>query len=199
MSAAHDNIKSAQSIVSMAALILGGVWAYNEFVRERPQYPRAEVEIASVTPVELPGGLTLLRSDVVVSNAGSVAFTIDQALLKVERVLPLGSGCDDSTDDPSRCLADRGLAIPVDRERDAPRFEWPTIVYWKGPVGPLFLEPGETHLVDLEVTIPSDISVVRIYVHMNNKRLAEERPRIGWNTSTYFDLRSADDGTQDPQ
>jgi len=169
----------------MVALIVGGSWAYNEFVRERPHFPRAAVEIASIDVVQLPGGSSILRADIVLANVGEVLLKVDKALFKVEQIFPLVPPCEPSQD----CLSARGLVVPQDRRNSSPRLKWPTIVYFEGTISQVLLEPGERQTVPFETIVPTSVETVRVYAYFQNRQLAEPDQNIGWTASRYFDLK----------
>jgi hypothetical protein len=64
-----SEIQSIQSIVAIVAVLVGGFWTYNLFVKERKPYPHAIIE-QHVTHVKYSEGINLLRLDIEFTNTG---------------------------------------------------------------------------------------------------------------------------------
>jgi hypothetical protein len=77
---ALDNVKTAaaafQAVVTAVAIVVGGVWAYFKFVKERTYRPRLEVGMAGEwCDVQ---GTRLLHARVTVKNIGTSVVTLRQ-------------------------------------------------------------------------------------------------------------------------
>lgn len=206
-----QKIQSVQSAVSVVALLVGGAWAYNEFIRERPDRARAEIEIASIQRLALSSDKILIRTDVRISNSGRVQIQIDDVLYKIEQVLP---ACDSERDVPPGCYRDPMLDADVHaKDRNASRINWPDIAVFRGNVGgKMLLEPGEGQSVEFEFIVPADVQAVRVFAYIQNEALCtvsaskkrndavstgsrkngQDRVSsecIGWTASALYDVR----------
>lgn len=181
-----DWVDIVQSIVTIVAVIVGGIWTYQLFIKERRDYPHANVE-HKVSHLALPEKKRLLRVGLELTNAGSSLMDIDQAIIRIQQVLPVTS----CVGDP---CAERQLKdASADVQRKDDRFAWPLIAE-RNVTANIEIEPGEKQSLDYEFVIPVTVKAVRIYTYFRNQHRSSKRKEIGWYLSSYYDFATSPDG-----
>ncbi len=156
----------------LAAILVGGWWAYTRFIRQREEFPRATLE-QIVTHRELGPEHTFLRVAVKIDNVSTVLLSTDQVRTDVYQVLPV-------TQDVSEALAE-GRLVP-DGEREA---GWPCVASYEG-AGPGQIEPGEGDEFGFDFVIPTQLAAVFIYSYIKN--VTQEGRELGWGVTSLYDL-----------
>lgn len=64
-----EKVDAVQGIVTTVAILVGGLWTYNFFIKERQDYPHANIE-QKLSHVVLSERVNLLRVGIEVSNTG---------------------------------------------------------------------------------------------------------------------------------
>jgi hypothetical protein len=135
LAGALDTAKTASdifaSVVTSAALIVGGVWAYFRFVKERTYRPRIDVYMGGEWVGVAGEGLLLLR--VRVKNIGAAVVDLRQE----------GTGL--------KLSCDRGA-----RSKPPAAVAWKTLRVFTILSEHAWIEPGETISDDLLVRLPID-------------------------------------------
>ena len=178
-------LEIVQAFVTIGAIIVGGLWTYQVFIKERREYPHANIE-QKVSHVRLSETATLLRVGVEVTNAGTSLMTIGSSVIRVQQVLP-SVPCPPE----GKCAAKEiGTALEnIDRQGD--RFSWPLLGERKVTYDPVYdVEPGEKQVFDFEFVVPPDVKLARIYVYIRNEQKLREGKDVGWTASNYYDVKA---------
>lgn len=176
-----------ESIFTIAALVVGGVWTYQLFVRQRQRYPRAVLE-QRVFHRDLPDGRRMLHVAATLRNVGSVLISVDRMRTTVERVAPL------APDLLGQLLASHN---PQD-ESGRCEIQWYRIGYRRREfeAGSIEIEPGEEDQFRFDFCLKPAVEVVKITSHIENATKRRRREgllrrgaerTIGWEVATYFD------------
>jgi hypothetical protein len=115
-----DWIDITQSIVTISAVFVGGFWTYDVFIKERHDYPHANVE-QKINHLSLADKELLLRVGLDLTNTGSSLLEIDRSTIRIQQILPLAS----CSNDPCAMSQLKDAAAAVERKDD--RFNWPLI------------------------------------------------------------------------
>jgi len=195
-----DNCATIQSLFTVIALIVGGLWAYTQFTVERKGEPHANIK-QEISYVALSDETNLLRVNVEFINTGISKIELKKYEVIIYQILPV----------PTSVKKDIKYALTnVDRNTD--RFSWQvvarrfsnleetnpnlesgthTVENGKTKLSldnPVEVEPGEKENMDFEFVIPSRIKVIRAYSYFRN----EKRKRsMGWSVSSYYDFRTS--------
>ena len=200
-----DKAETVQAIVTIIAILVGGFWTYNLFIKERKHFPHANIE-HKVSHVVLPDQINLLRVGVMITNAGSSRLLSNKSVIRVQQILPVPS-CPEQ----GACAKEEIKNALKKVEREKNRFTWPLIAertQIREKV--LDIEPGEKQLIEYEFAVNAAIKVVRIYSYFrNDQRLNSEteigwiysyfrndqrsnsKTEIGWTISGYYDFRKS--------
>jgi hypothetical protein len=178
-----------QSLVTIGAVIFGGVWSYILFIQGRNWSPHANIE-HKLSHIELSKELILMRVEIDVSNTGTSQLRLAKTVIRIQQILPI-----------SRCpaqgpCAKQEIKIASEKiERESDGFTWPLVAKRETiseDVGPI--EPGEKQSLEYEFILPSDVKIVRVYTYFKNGIISEPKNEIGWEASSYYDLRPSNEG-----
>ena len=173
-----------QNAATIVALIIGGFWTYQLYVKQRTRYPRVQItHSAKILPMNRKFMLLTITANV--KNIGTVLVTIDRALGKVYDVSP---GEMNLADD-----ADEKLSEKI-RDPDGLRIRFPRIEAlekrWKK--GDFELEPQEQDQVVFDLVVPVSVKAVRIYTYFNNP--FKPNKNIGWSDSSVYSIEKLKEG-----
>jgi hypothetical protein len=170
-------------VVQVAAILVGGWWAYTKFIRQREEWPRVSIEQVVNRRVLSPQQ-TLIRVAVKAKNAGTVLVEVDDVRVDVYRVLPL-------TEEVRTSLAD-GTLIPPQKTEIA----WPCLETRHRTWEPreVSIEPGESDEFGFDFVVPAEVKTVFIYCYIRN--VMHQEREIGWQLTQFYDL---EDGRASPE
>jgi hypothetical protein len=177
-------VGTVDTSVKLVALILGGVWSYRTFVRQRQRYPRATVS-HSIVDHEIRDGIVLLHVAVEVTNVGLTILRLREINTWIQRVRPISE----------QTLASLRQECPPD-DPSAPRLaSWAGIAdrQSKWQPGVMEIEPGEADTIHFDFLLHDKFEVVQVYSHVRNQikrglrrdRHWYEWPRV-WLTVTWL-------------
>jgi hypothetical protein len=186
--ASVEDIKLASDVVANAAtiiaLLVGGYWTWNTFVRERTSWPKADLKLTvshrALTPTQ-----TLLHAKVEVHNSGTALMKVTKLRVDVRQVLPL-------PEETAKRLRE-GSLVPEGKVKA----RWKTlddgegICTW-GPGEEAEIEPGERDEFGSDFVIPADLEVVYLYVYVENAARKADR-ELGWTLTRYYELTKGGD------
>lgn len=176
----QETAKTVTSIITAVGILVGGVWAYWLYVRQRTRWPRAEVEL-ELTHRQLLGDLNLLSVKVKIHNAGRGLMQPSTTRVDVNRVLPL------LPETEARLVAERELY-----DGEGFEAEWPCVAYQERPwrQGQFDIEPGENGECVFDFFIDAEIETVSVYIYVDNraKRGWICHDELGWNLTAIYDL-----------
>jgi hypothetical protein len=181
-----DWVDIAQSVVTIIAVLVGGLWTYDVFIKERHDYPHANIE-HKITHLPLTAKNRLLRVGLDLTNAGSSLMEINQSIVRIQQILP-AVPC---SNDP--CAASQLKDASAEVERKDDHFTWPLIAE-RDVKATIEIEPGEKQSLDYEFVIPSTVKAIRIYTYFKNEQRSKKDKEIGWYASSYYDFSTAHDG-----
>jgi hypothetical protein len=175
-----------ESVSTIIALIIGGVWVYFIFVKNRQHLPHAQVSISTQHRI-FAKSKRLIHVSVEIENTGETVLSIGSINVKVQHVAPLSS----------EVLRD------LKRSTKSKEFCWPLAddsVIREYQSGESELEPGEADSYHCDFVIDSSIEVIRLYCYVEN--IAKNtKSGIGWKAIEFARVRpdsSAIDETQLP-
>ena len=170
-------VSVGKDFVTGLAIIVGGWWSYNKFIKRREKYPRSKIT-HSIMHISLTNDKVLLHITVNISNEGDVLLSLKSAETWIQQVLPLSGETGKlvkSGNDPV-LKERREIEWPLLRSRDALSSEG------------LQIEPGESDWLAYDFVIDKQIEFVRIYSYFKN--ISQHGREIGWSLENLYDLRS---------
>jgi hypothetical protein len=170
-------VEFIQSAVTIAAIIVGGIWTYRLLVEKRELQAHLNVRHAVVSR-NIAQGVVWLHLSLSIENTGESLVSLRTADVRVQQILPL---------DPSlqTTLNDEKFVVP----RDSNLVPWPTLCRYLAKLD-MDIEPKETDTVDFDFFVPSAVKTVRIYSYLENAADTSKTRQIGWNLGTIYDASS---------
>ena len=161
-----------ESASKALAVIVGGIWTYQLFVKNRLSYPKLDISIVPKT-VLLPNSRRLIHATVNIKNVGKVILRSDRAELRLRLIVPLP--------EQVASVINHGYD-PVDEGKS--QVAWPMISgrewFWKEKE--FEIEPDESGTLHADYVIDETISAVEFYCFIGNSRKEE----LGWSCTLIY-------------
>jgi hypothetical protein len=192
-----------QSIVTVVAVIIGGIWTYNVFISERKNYPHANATL-TVAHAKLSDQAVLVRVVAAVENTGTAQMLVNRVVVRVQQIKPMQK--EKECVDPNRCAPTEVNHALNERSRTENKFSWPLLQKREVDFDrAIRVEPDETERLDFEFVIRPAVKMIYVYAYFDNVGVESERwwqkvayffgkarqaPEGGykWTTSAYYDL-----------
>ena len=176
-----DFIDMLQSISTIAALIVGGMWTYLLFIRKRESLPKVTVEhIVSISPMGASG--VLLTLVVELCNTGNTLIELDQAVIRVGQVLPM-------SDPLIHVIRQNTTPENLEGEHEYVDEPWPDpwqrMVSFQGD-DRVEIEPGTSQQFNFNFILPEDVRRVRLYTWFGNP--VKQKNELGWTKISFADI-----------
>ena len=176
-----DMVSTAKSIITIAAIFVGGLWTYDLFIMERKHYPHANIE-QKISYVALSEQTNLLRVGIELTNTGNSRLLSSKSIVRIQQILPVPS-CPEQ----GPCVEEEVNNALKEIGRKANRFSWPLIAERENSFkNPLDIEPGEKDFIEFEFVVPAKIKVVRIYSYFSNDLKSKDQNEVGWSISSHY-------------
>jgi len=157
-----------QALITTTAIVIGGVWTYLLFVRQRLNFPKVNIELNTEENL-IPDGYRLLHARVSINNIGNVILRSNCAELRIRQVLPVPNDI--------KTTVDEGMDPVTEGKTE---IEWPMLYgrEWKWEKAGFEIEPGESDSLHADYIIEDDIEVVEFYFYISNAK--KKRSKLGW-------------------
>jgi hypothetical protein len=163
---------AAANVATAGALIVGAIWAYLRFFRQRTEKARAMLSYTASH--RRLGDDLLLRATVAAENTGSVLIGVQEVRCEIRQVAPLPA-------ETEARLRERELI----NEQDEAELHCIRCYEKKWGEGEAEIEPGETDTFDFDFVVSGEIETVLIYAHLPNVMRKDDG---GWEVSGFYDL-----------
>jgi hypothetical protein len=172
-----DQSEIVKNYTTCAAILIGGIWGYITFIRNRQKYPRANIK-HMIKHRHIDDRRVLLRITIAVENKGDVIISLDKGEVWIQQMVPWPS-------DSALDAIDSSKETDKNRKAEA---EWPVLAdrNLSGVKGHE-IEPGEFDEFHYDFVIDSNIKTVIVYSYVKNQtKLGRE---IGWNKTSVYDVK----------
>lgn len=169
LSELKDGIQIIQSLVTITAIGVGGLW----FIQKRQRYPKASIK-HTISHRKVRDDKLLLSIDMTITNNGNILLRISAIKVEMKQILP-----------PANELK-RLLASNREVESGFHVTDWDVIgernrrILEKAEI-----EPGESQQFDYHFLINSEIETIWLKTSLQNPR----RNRASWSQVTIYDLQ----------
>jgi len=164
-----------QATLTSFAIIIGGVWTYDKFIRMREKYPRAK---CTHKIIEKPlRNELLIHVCVEITNIGEVLLSLVSYDVRIYQINPLSTELE-------RQITEKKFSI-TEGERE---IDWPLIGSRKGELGKseYEIEPKETQVLHFDFPMDYNVRGIQIYSYMKNA--TKKGREIGWDCISFYDL-----------
>lgn len=177
-----DKLGVAQSIVTIGAVVVGGLWTYQLFIMERKHLPHANIE-QKISHVALSERANLLRVGMELTNTGNSRLLSTKSIVRIQQILPMPP-CPKT----GPCAKDEVEGALKEISRKADRFSWPLVAEREDDATSVDIEPAEKDFLEFEFAVPSNIKVVRVYSYFRNDVRSTPQEEVGWSVSTDYEF-----------
>jgi hypothetical protein len=166
-------VSTISDMVTASAIVIGGLWTYKSFFRERLSQAKLNVDL-ELNTLKLPDGRCLVKVFARLENVGHVRIDLGLWRLRAEQILPLTPAMEE-------LLAQRTVFAESDSR-------WHSIASAgkQGLTIAVGLEPGEIDRVVGNLVIPEAVEVFQVYSHIQ-KSMDADQPC--WPSQAVIDLR----------
>ena len=181
LAALKDFIGALGALLTIVAIIVGGIWSYLLFIRTRQHYPRANL-IHHIVHKSITKDKTLLHVAATISNAGDILLQLASGETRVQQVTP---------SPPDILKVIRQDQDPVARGQT--EIEWPLIGHRQAQwsKGQFEIEPGESDTFACDFIVDADVESVSVYSYFKNEEKRERE--LGWSVTTHYDLKKEEE------
>ena len=164
-----DVFSIIQAALISVGIIVGGIWTYFLFVRQRLRFPKADIKLF-ITDKILPEGVRLIHAEIKVNNIGHVILELEKSELRLRQIVPI-------PDEIKQDIKDGVDPVP----QDDSEIKWPMVTgrKWKWNNDDFEIEPGESDSLHADYIIKSNIKIVEFYFHLSNTK--KKRKKLGWS------------------
>lgn len=176
---------SVLSLAQVVAILVGGWWTWQLFVRKRVAFPnvRTDHEILNLPAFK---NKVLLTLNVTLTNTGSVVAEFRSGKIYVRQIRPFPEHLEECVNaaDATALREGRVEKLFVESEQIA----WPEIgsrkMLWEK--GEFILEPGESETIQYDFLLDDTIDTVRVVTYF--RKVIQRKPEIGWRQTTLYEL-----------
>jgi hypothetical protein len=189
-------LQAIQAAMTIGAILVGGLWAYMLFIKQRQQYAHLKVE-HHVTHVLLPKHRILLMVDVDHSNVGSVKVSLTSADIKVyalrqqtltaEAIAQVNEGRFEADQPDPLWDIQAERKTTWEPERNALSEIFGNFGKTRKNPDERVVEPGESDQLHYEFILSDDAWPLLIYSYFENPTIKDQK--IGWATRSLYDPR----------
>jgi hypothetical protein len=175
----------AESVATVIALLVAGVWTYRLFIKNRTSYPRVALEIKTRVQ-DISESCRIVRVEIHVANEGQVLLPVGDLECRLLQVLPVVGSLE------GRLREGESLIL-----ENAQRVSWPMLDnrFWKYASGEAEIEPGEGQSFCCDFSIDHSVVLAEIYCHLSNPLKAAA---MGWTATAVIELTGSDLGMAKP-
>ena len=178
--------EALQSLTTTIAILIGGLWTYMLFVKQRKRFPRISI-YHNVFSVILNNKKSLIHIEIKIINQGNVIFKLDKADIRIYKITPLNSQF-------KSFLNQQNLPDLLEQNLDPSNHSQVNNLYELiGHNNPLLsksdkieLEPGEEDNVYCDFIVSSQTKVIELYSYFKNIN----KKKIGWGLTTIHNLET---------
>lgn len=172
LTAWKDPLAAISSAFTIAAIIVGAILSRRLLKKQRPDYPRADVN-QTVQHRPLCDGLVILRVTATIINKGEVVIKVDTAFTRLLLLLP----CDEAL------LAELRNGTHK-RVGGGSRINWGLLEKVTSIHNePRIVEPGETDEIHFDFLVPQSVDSVIAFTNIRNGSTD-----LVWERSTIYDI-----------
>ena len=171
-----DGLSAFETICKIAALVVGAVWAWKGFIRNRLRFPSATLEhvITSWTDEDK----TFLHIKVRITNTGNVLIKLSRGKTWLEKLTPL----------PSKVRTAVLAGTPIQQGKH--EIAWSLIQKHELTASDhIQIEPKESDELHFDFVVDKRISRILVYTHLENEAKGLRR-KIGWNLTSIYTIDS---------
>jgi len=172
-----DIVATLQSVFTVAAIIVGGVWTFFLFIHNRLDRPRLQIT-QRISHIPISNDRNLLLVDEILSNPSSVLLDLKNGGVRVVQIAPLPAAARIKVATNQHLVdSDKNKAGNVWRIIEERHHVWDV-------KNQLEIEPGETDQLHDEFVLPANIRAVNVISYIYNPK----EPALAWRAEEVYKL-----------
>lgn len=166
-------IQILESIVTIIAIIVGGIWTYILFIRNREKYPKADIT-HKIQKIKRESDI-IVRLTIGIENLGKVKLPIQFGEIRLQQIKPSTS-----------TIAEAVERFQKIGNTEKNEIEWPLLEErgFSFKKDKYELEPTEKENFEFDFVLGLEIEVIQFYTHIENA-FKEDK---GWNYTSIHEL-----------
>jgi hypothetical protein len=198
-------LESVQSVASIAAVAIGGVWAYIRLSERRERLPRARIT-HTIHSFPLDEKVNFIHLELTVENIGEVLLDIRQITIRFNKVKPWPTPISEAYHCATFCNKSQDRIIT---QLHGLKYPWPQLKEYQVAPDPSFtvseIEPKESETFPCDLFLDKDVEIVQIHSYIQNHIKRHpfddcEGKEIGWKQNTFYSIpRSNHERPRKPQ
>lgn len=176
--------ESIKPIIEVIAILAGGWWSYRLFIKNRLDYPVAEIT-HQISNHDIDSKFQYISVLVTMKNISKVLIELDFCQILVQQMFPLQIDILEMLQkaDPEQIRL--GIAADLFSPRDK-QITWREIGYrdYEWEKGIINLEPGQTDVFQYEFIVKKETEIIRVISYFHNKKITSTN--VGWRTPTIY-------------
>lgn len=173
-------VEVIQAALTSVAIVVGGIWTYQQFIRERPNKGHLVIS-QSAQDFVVSAGQIFVQVRIELENVGSSRVLIYDGVTRLQQILPLSEKI-------SRAIegSDADLTRRFTERQTLP---WPIICSGHLSSMQRSLEPGEKLYLTQDFLVPNTVRLLRAYSYFTGD--AQDSDQSGrWADGIVFTLNS---------
>lgn len=167
-------IQSIEAVVTILAIIIGGIWTYVLFVKNREKFPKADIK--HIVEKINKSNEVVIRLTIEVKNLGKTKLPITSGEVRLQQIKPSTAAVLKAVE------MFKGIEDNKKREIRWPILEERIFSFKKDKYE---LEPTEKDNFEFDFIVSDEIELIQFYTHIENG-LKEDK---GWNCTSIHELK----------
>jgi hypothetical protein len=187
LSGFQDLVGIVESLVTVAAIVIGGWWSYQLFVKKRLSVPRARLE-QELAYRRLTDNNSVLFINLNIINTGEVLLVLEEGRTFVRQILPASETVVEALESNNS-------------NSDETRLKWPLISSKSWKEASIQIEPGENHHIISEAIIPNKVATCLVHSRVSFVEVGQLFPwkiarhnrtsSLGWDVTTIYECNGS--------
>lgn len=166
-------LQNLESVATILAILIGGVWTYILFIKNREKFPKADIT-HRIEKINRKNDV-IVRLTIEIKNLGKVKLPVKSGEVRLQQIKPSTSTVIDAIErfQENKNAKKREIGWPILEER---LFSFEKDEYE--------LEPTEKEHFEFDFILDQEIDVIQFYTHIKNVFKADK----GWNYTSIHEL-----------
>jgi hypothetical protein len=169
-----------QSALTSIAIVIGGIWTYQQFIRERPDKGHLIVS-QTAQDYAVSAGQTFVQVRIELENVGPSRVLINDGVTRLQQISPLSEKI-------SRAIEGAEPAL-TKRFNERQTLPWPIICSGHLSSMQRSLEPGEKMVLTQDFLVPRNVRLLRVYSYFEGD-VQDDDQSGRWADGIVFPLNS---------
>ena len=179
-------LEATKSLVTTIAILTGGLWTYNLFIKKRQGFPKIKLT-HNMFCLSLNRDKCLIHIEITIVNKGNILAILNKAEIGIYQILPLSSNLKNLINKES--LVNLSAQNSPLWTKGKAEISW-ELIGWNNSIlsrsDKIELEPGEEDRVCCDFIVSSQTKVIELYSYFKNIHKKE----IGWGLTTIHKIKT---------